>query len=724
VSVTPVPPPASPSFRKIWVAGTSVLVALAALIAWESPLTAGFRARALDAYQVLSPRRIESTPATIVAIDEKSLAALGQWPWPRTVLAELIGAIARHRPAAIGIDMLFPEADGLSPERLLARERQDDPVLADRLARLPSNDAELARAIAAAPVVMALAGTLDPTPRVLRVAPVTVAGSVAGAPNVVRLAGAIRSIDEIDSAAAGHGVISVGRTEDVIDRATPGHPKKLVGHTEDVIRRIPLFFDIAGTLAPALTVEMLRVAIGAPAHRLHAAGSTVQGFAVGDFAARTESDGAVRVHYSKSSGARYVSAIDVLDGSADPLRLERKLVLIGVTGLGLQDYQNTPVGERMPGSEIHAQLLENLYDGTLLDRPRWAPALELVVFVVLGALLIWATPRWTPRNAALLAVGCVVLPAAAAFTAFRTHRLLLDVATPGMGLLFLFGVLLVLTLGEAARQRKALEAVLQAQRERAAYVAGELEAAQRIQTGILPRSDLMRADRRIDLAARMETAREVGGDLYDFFPLPDDRLFFLIGDVAGKGLSASMFMAVSKALYKSTVLRTDGGNIGEHMRAANAEVSRDNSEFLFVTAFAGILDLETGELSYCNAGHENPWVLGPGPGELTRLEQGGGPPLCTRDNHPYREANVRLRAGQLLCMVTDGVTEAENPAAAFYGTTRLQAVLARVDPGCTTELEVVDAVCADLAAFVGTAERSDDLTLLVLRWNGPRAAVS
>ena len=136
MSVPPVPPSPAPSFRKIGVAGTAVLVALAALLAWAPALTSGWRERALDAYQVLSPRQIESTPATIVAIDEKSLAALGQWPWPRTVLAELIGAIARHRPAAIGIDLLMPEPDGLSPERLLAAARKNDPILAERLALL------------------------------------------------------------------------------------------------------------------------------------------------------------------------------------------------------------------------------------------------------------------------------------------------------------------------------------------------------------------------------------------------------------------------------------------------------------------------------------------------------------------------------------------------------------------------------------------------------------
>ena len=195
---------------------------------------------------------------------------------------------------------------------------------------------------------------------------------------------------------------------------------------------------------------------------------------------------------------------------------------------------------------------------------------------------------------------------------FRSQRQLYDAATTGVGLLILFSVLLVLTLADATRRRKSLERVVQAQRVQAAYVSGELEAAQRIQTGILPRAESLRDEARIDLAATMLPAREVGGDLYDFFRLDADRLFFLVGDVAGKGLSASIFMAISKALYKSATLRRPDATISELMRAANEEVSRDNPEMFFVTVFAGILDLRSGELAYCNAGHENPYVLAPG----------------------------------------------------------------------------------------------------------------
>ena len=114
----------------------------------------------------------------------------------------------------------------------------------------------------------------------------------------------------------------------------------------------------------------------------------------------------------------------------------------------------------------------------------------------------------------------------------------------------------------------------------------------------------------------MTPAREVGGDLYDYFRRDGDRVFFLVGDVAGKGLSASLFMAVGKALYKSVTLRSRDASVGDIMQSANGEISRDNREMFFITSIAGMLDLESGVLEYCNAGHENPVVLSPASGAM------------------------------------------------------------------------------------------------------------
>jgi adenylate cyclase len=702
--------PESRGYRRTWLAGLLTLALLTPFVGMAHSWNARLQSYWFDTFQQIEPRAVQSMPAVVVAIDEKSLGALGQWPWPRTKLAELIRDIEKYQPSAIGVDILMPDADRLSPHQLLQHARQQDPVLAERLAALPSNDADLASAIGAGPVVLGLVGKPDTTGRTLRAPPFTVAdadrreGTAGAAPNIGQFRGALPSIDELDRAATGHGLISVNE------------PAK------GVIRRIPLVAGFNGTLAPALSVEMLRVALHAPALRLQTSGPAVRAVSVGNFTAPTEEDGAVRIYYSPRDARRYVSAVDVLEGRVDPLRLQGKLVLVGVTGLALTDYQNTPLGVSMPGSEIHAQLLENLFDQTWLMRPAWAPRFELVVFLLLGLLLTWATPRWKPRNAALLATACVVLPAAAAFALFQSQRQLYDAATSGLALLILFSVLLLVTLAEATRRRKSLERVVQAQRVEAAYIEGELEAAQRIQTGILPRADALRDEVRVELAATMLPAREVGGDLYDFFRLDPDRLFFLIGDVAGKGLSASMFMAISKSLLKSAALRQPDAAISDLMRAANAEISRDNTEMYFVTVFAAILDLPTGDLSYCNAGHDNPYVLDGHQG-LARLDQGAGPPLCTVENFAYASGRHRMQHGEIVCLTTDGVADAQDAAGDRYGNERLRSLLTRLNTGGNKARGVVDAVGGDVRAFVGTALPADDVTVLAVRWLAPGAAV-
>ena len=674
-----------------------------AQLAWFN----AYQAAWFDAYQVMSPRQIVSMPATIVEIDQKSLAALGQWPWPRPVLAQLVRDINRHRPAAIGIDILMPESDGRSLERLLARTGSVDPTAAGQLAALSASDQELAKTLAAVPAVLPDVGSDTPTGMLLRVAPFVItdaAGAAPGAepvaPDVPSYAGALTSLDQLDRAAVGHGLIN-------IDLAS------------GLVRSIPLAASIDGTLVPAFAIEMLRVAIGAPTVRMLTRGSTVVGIGVGKFITETEEDGAARVYYSPHNSDRFISAVDVLDGKFDPKQIEQKLVLVGVTGVGTVDDKNTPLG-LMPGVEIHAQLLENLFDGTLLHRPAWAPRVEAVAFLLLGALLVYATPRWSARNSALLAVGCVALLVVFGYFAFRFRRLLFDAALPGSALVLLFLTLLVLTLTEATRQRKALEQLVQHEREQKARMAGELDAAKRVQIATLPRAEILGDERRIDLAATMIPAREVGGDLYDFFRLDDRHLFFLVGDVAGKGLTASIFMAVSKALCKSTILRTSGADIGELMALVNSEISRDNPEMLFVTAFAGVLDLESGEIAYCNAGHENPYLANPAEGTVVRIEDGGGPPLCAVDEFVYRGSERRLRAGELVCLVSDGMTEAVNPDGELYGGERVRQFLEHAVRANPAAGALVAALCADVNAFAGGAEAADDLTVLVLRWNGPR----
>ena len=668
-------------------------------VLWEDmPVIGAMRLAWLDGYQELSPRERRSAPAVIVAIDEESLRRFGQWPWPRNLVARLFDRIAETRPAAIGVDILFSEPDRLSPEWIAPSVADADPRLAERLARLPRHDATLAASIRAAPIVLGIAGleaggasdAAPMTPSLQR--------NSEALRTLRRYATTLRSLPEIDSAAKGHGLLSAD-TE------------------AGVVRRVPMVALVGTTPVLPLSLETLRLASGESFFAVRGGSRGVEAVGIGDLSVPTQPDGRVWVHYTPHDTDRFISAAEVLDEETDAVRLERKLVLVGVTGLGLIDYQSTPLGERMPGIEIHAQVLENVFDGSLLARPRWAPWIEAFALVVAGLVVMYYTPRLPPGRSTALLVLLEFVLGVGGFAAYRSAGLLLDAAVPGAAIAFLFSAMLVESLAEANAQKKSLQERLQHEREAAARLAGELDAARRIQVGILPRAELVfPSERRFEIAASMEPAREVGGDLYDFFMLDDVRLFFLVGDVSGKGLPASIFMAVSKALCKSAALRR-GQRIEELLCEANSEIARENPESLFVTAFAGVLDTRTGRLTYCNAGHEPPFVLSPD-GKIARLASGGGPPLCVLDGFAYAAAEYSMAPGGIACVVSDGVTEAMNQAGELYGADRLQRALQRTGIS-VSPTAIVDALRADVSRFAGNAEVADDLTLLVLRWNGP-----
>jgi serine phosphatase RsbU (regulator of sigma subunit)/CHASE2 domain-containing sensor protein len=696
--------PETPALRtaRLRAIGAVILIVLAAAIALDLPRMLPLQDAFFDAMQRRSPRTPETTPVTIVEIDERSLAELGHWPWPRTVLAQLVHTINAYSPAVIGIDIVMSDPDPFSPERTLAHVDAD---LLERIASLPSNDAELATAFRVAPVVVVLAGDPGASNQPMRVPPMLVRDAngraedaQAALANLMTFSGALSTLATLNDAASGWGLISV------ID-------------TQGMIRRVPLIANVNGTPAPSFALEMWRVALRAPAVRVMTSNGVLRSVSVGDRTFATEPDGNVRINFARRNVDRSVSAVDVLNGSVSPERLKRSFVMIGVTAIALGDNVWTPV-ERMPGVELHAQLIENMNEQLFLVRPEWAPFIEAAALFVVGALLVFFTPRWPVRYATLVALLCALAFLPLAYLAFRSHRLLFDAATPAVTLLALFGAMLALTLADATRNRKALQEVLQRQREESARVAGEMQAAQRIQLDTLPRADSVN-DRRVELAAFMEPALEVGGDLYDFYILDGRRLFFMLGDVSGKGLPASIFMAVSKALCKSTMLRDHEGDLGRLLMQMNAEVSRDNPASLFITVFAGLLDLASGELRYCNAGHENPWRVDASDGRVMRLAEGGGPPLCAVDGFTYDAARCTLQPGDVLCVVSDGVTEAETSQGRdLFGVARVEKALA----GVRSAREALEAIRSHVRTFARGVAHSDDMTILALRWNGPSGA--
>lgn len=678
---------------------------LALQVAASEWLFSGIRVAWLDACARFMPRERSEAPVVIVAVDDASLRAVGQWPWPRQRMAELIAEILRGNPLALGIDILWLEPDRLSPRQWVQQAGPLPASLREQLLALPDHDEALRAALGAGPVVVGIAGVRGGEVEAGGpLAPVRILGADSGWDPALALPahdGLLRSLRPLDRAARGHGLLMVDRDSD------------------GVIRRMPLLASVSGRLAPAFAVELLRVAAGAPSIELHLQDGVVRAVAVGPLSVATHADGTLPVHYTPHDPRRFVSASEVLARRVPADLFDQRLVLLGVTGLGLADLPLTPVGP-MPGIEIHAQLLENVLAGRSPRRPVWASALEAALTASFALLLVAALPRLRLRwHVPAVALVLAALGGIGIGT-YRQALWLLDPATPALGQGLVFVALLGGTLAETRVQRRRLRGELERERLGSARIEGELAAAHRIQMGILPAAAGLAPDPRFDLEASLTPARHVGGDLYDFFLVDADHLLLAIGDVSGKGVPASLFMALAKAFLESSALRSNAPDIGEVVRRADREISRENPEAMFVTLFAGILDLATGELRFCNAGHDDPFIARAG-APARRLASVGGPPLCVVDAFPYATESCRLEAGEILCLVTDGVTEATNRAGEMLGSERTAAALGELPAG-SRAADAIAQLRALVDGFIAGADPSDDVTSLAVRWSGDAAS--
>ena len=237
-------------------------------------------------------------------------------------------------------------------------------------------------------------------------------------------------------------------------------------------------------------------------------------------------------------------------------------------------------------------------------------------------------------------------------------------------------------------------------------------AAADIQMGmLLPREELAGLSAQVEVDAVLQPARMVGGDLYDAFMVDEDRLCFLLGDVTGKGLAASLFMALSKAIAHS-LLRRAPGDLGAALSAISDELAQNNREVMTLSLLVGLLDLTTGRLELCNAGHDDPMVLTPD-GQVADLKMEGGPPLCAALGYAYRAEVHELPRGAALVAVTDGVTEAQNAAGDLFGRAGARAVLTR--HGVAGPLSgLMDSLVAAVRRFEAGEEPSDDLAAIAI----------
>ena len=226
-----------------------------------------------------------------------------------------------------------------------------------------------------------------------------------------------------------------------------------------------------------------------------------------------------------------------------------------------------------------------------------------------------------------------------------------------------------------------------------------------IQMSMLPKTFPAFPNRKdIELYASLTPAKAVGGDLYDFF-IHTEKLFFCIGDVSGKGVPASLVMAVSRTLFRNISAHTD--KPGHIVNTMNVNICEGNENCMFVTLFVGVLDLATGHLRYCNAGHDAPYV------EAALLPCHSNLPIGVTPDIEYAEQETTIAPGMTLFLYTDGLTEAEDVDRQQFGMQRIDKVITAFKG---SPQELIETMTAAVHQFVGDTEQSDDLTMLAFKY--------
>ena len=391
-----------------------LLAALVALRAIDPVPLEELRLRVFDFYQILKPRKAVERPVVIVDLDEASLARFGQWPWPRTRVADLVTRLTKAGAAAIAFDIVFAEPDRLSPPRAADTFRDLDDATRIKLKDLPDNDQVLAEVLRRSPVVLGESGLpyLTPTPAIdpppLGLA--TLGGDPS--PYLMNFPGRLRNIPVLEQAAPGRGLFTI-RTE-----------------RDGIVRRVPLIMMAQGNLMPSLTFDMLRVAVKADTLLVKSDEAGVTSVGVPGFQIPTDRNGQLWVYFGKHDQARFVSAADVLDGKAGSDVFSRKLVMIGTSAVGLLDTKTTPLDRVMPGVEVHAQVLENILTDAVLSHPNYALGAEILAAVLFGLLIVWLAPVLNPVSLLLLGGTVAALLAGASWYLFVREKLLVDFTFP------------------------------------------------------------------------------------------------------------------------------------------------------------------------------------------------------------------------------------------------------------------------------------------------------
>ncbi|WP_023648909.1 CHASE2 domain-containing protein [Candidatus Pelagibacter ubique] len=531
-----------------------------------------------DFYQKVFNRG-EVQDVTIVDIDEKSIAKVGQFPWRRDIYSIILKNLNQHNPKAIAFDIVFSEEDKQNPKDLLLKLQKESSQLID--IEVADTNKIFVDSIKSSKIILPILG--EPNDNFVKndsEPKVRIVTKGEDPKNFIyKFKNKIISLEEISNAASGIGSIS------------------LIPNIDGIIRNVPVLYNIDNRIWPSLALETVRVATDQKNLLVKSNKNGIELIKTRKNSIPSDQNAVINIKFNKFSKENYVSAIDVINNDFDEKRIKNKIILIGSSAQALFDIVKISNGKTVPGVEVHAHIIDNILKNESIIKNIYTHLAENIIFLILVILLILIPIKIKPKFSIIFFVGSIFLINLSSIIIYQFNFYIDFLFSSIAGTLAFMTSLYFRYLEEnsIAIENEKKQSILKKERE----IAGE------VQKKLFPNNKKIEKY----IFAQNTPAKDVSGDYYDYYQVNDNEIYFILGDVTGKGIKAGILMANAAAVFRS--LTKMNSSVAKTALYINNQVKDSSYQAMFITAILGRINLEKKEMEFINMGHEPMMVLDP-----------------------------------------------------------------------------------------------------------------
>ena len=577
-----------------------------------------------DFYQKVFNRG-EVKDVTIVDIDEKSIAKVGQFPWRRDAYSKILKNLNKHNPKAIAFDIVFSEEDKQNPKDLLLQLQKESNQLID--VEVLDTNKIFVDSIKNSKIILPILG--EPNDNFVKNESKPKARIIAKGENpknfIYKFKNKIISLEEISNAASGIGSIS------------------LIPNIDGVIRNVPVLYNIDNRIWPSLALEAVRVASGQKNLLVKSNKNGIELIKTRKNTIPSDQNAVINIKFKKFSKDNYISAVDVMNNDFDQKRIENKIILIGSSAQALFDIVKISNGKTVPGVEIHAHIIDNILKNESIIKNIYTQLAENIIFLLLLIFFIFIPMKIKPKFSIIFFVGTIFVINLSSIIVYQFNFYIDFLFSSIAGTLVFMTSLYFRYLEEnsIAIENDKKQSILKKERE----IAGE------VQKKLFPKNKKIEKY----IFAQNTPAKDVSGDYYDYYQVNDNEIYFILGDVTGKGIKAGILMANAASVFRS--LAKMDSSVAKTALYMNNQVKDSSYQAMFITVILGRINLEKKEMEFINMGHEPMMVLD----EKFNFEyvKSTLPPMGlmpVKDESFFKTTTMDI-SDKTILIYTDGVTE-------------------------------------------------------------------